>query len=317
MPKKFSFGFVCDPLDGFNREAETTLFWMKELDRLGHSLFVFESKNLFLKQKEVWGQAKQITMTGHPNCFYRTFKEAPKNMATLDCLFLRKDPPFDLAYFHHLLLLSKVENKVLCINSPMALLKHNEKLAALDFPFTPKTYVGSQIEEIIAWGEKQKGGVVIKPLNDAGGRDVYRLNPKDLNRWLTKRLLRRLTWDETSPILVQEFLPATQKGDKRILLWMGKVLGQFLRIPKAGEFRANLHLGGSFHKCSLTVTDRKVIRALGPWSMKEKLYFAGFDMIGNHLTEINVTSPMGIREVNQLYGKKIEQIMIRDILKRL
>ena len=298
MPKKLAFGFVADPVAHFNPESETTLFLMREIERRGHSIFICEPKDLFLKQNEVW--AKGI------------------NLESLDCLFLRKDPPFDLAYLHHLYLLRKLEGKVLMINEPFSILAHDEKLSALDFPYAPKTLVSSDAGQILEWGKRFANGIVVKPIGYSGGNGIRWL--KTNKRRATsdeRRILLKMTDKETRQVICQEFLSAAKMGDKRILMWDGKILGAFLRKPKAGEFRANLHQGGRFVKYRLNACDLKIAKEVGSWCKARGLYFVGLDVIGDHLTEINVTSPMGIREVNVLYGKKVEKTMLDSILKKL
>ncbi len=195
------------------------------------------------------------------------------------------------------------------INPPSAILKHNEKLSALNFPFAPKTWVGSNLDSLKKWAKQFKKGIVIKPLNSSGGRGVH---------WIKRLEIGLRTMDyglrTGQPILAQEFLPAVRNGDKRILLWDGKILGAFLRRPtKKGEFRANLHLGGKFEACTLTTKEKERVKKVAAWCKKENLYFVGLDMIGGYIAEINVTSPMGIRELNALYGVQTEKIIIDDL----
>ncbi|MDO8528182.1 MAG: glutathione synthase [Deltaproteobacteria bacterium] len=319
MLKKLSFGFVADPLDSFDREAETTLFLMREVARLGGSIFVCEAKDLFLKQNEVWGRVKKIEMTENKHCFYRILKETPLNLKTLDCLFLRKDPPFDMAYLKHLWLLEKLEKKVLMVNRPSAIIRFNEKLSSLDFPFAPNTLVSSCAAQILEWSRKFSKGIVLKPLNLSGGLGICWFKKTDIGHRTSdiEKKIKQMTADETEPVIAQEYLSAAKIGDKRILLWDGKILGGFLRIPRAGEFRANLHQGGHFVKTVLTSYDKKIATWVGKWAKKEGLYFVGLDVIGRHLTEINVTSPMGIREVNVLYGLQVERNIIGALVKRI
>ena len=297
MPQKRSFGFVADSPDHFDREAETTLFLIREIERLGHSVFLCEPKDLFLKQNEVW--AKGI------------------NLKSLDCLFLRKDPPFDLAYLHHLYLLVKLEGEVLMINEPSAILEFNEKLSTLDFPFSPKTLVSANMRQICDWARSQKNGVVLKPLHLSGGTNIHWIKRSAVSNQRSAKILKQMTANGLEPIICQEYLMAAKKGDKRILVWDGKILGGFLRKPKPGEFRANLHQGGRFVACELTARDKKIAHKVGKWAKAKGLYFVGLDVIGEHLTEINVTSPMGIREVNVLYGECVEKEIIHSILKRI
>lgn len=318
MPKKFSFGFVADPLDTFNREAETTLFLMREIARRGHDIFVCEPRDLFLRQGEVWALASHIQLVNSKRSFYRILREAPLNLTALDCLFLRKDPPFDLAYLHHLYLLAGLEKKLPMINPPSAILKHNEKLSALNFPFAAKTWVGSRRDLFQKWAGGFANGVVLKPLHSSGGRDVHWIKKSKLQTSKSKKIFAKLTTKESQPILAQEFLPEVREGDKRIVLWNGRCLGAFVRKPtRRGEFRANLHLGGSFEAATLTAADRRIIEKVAPWTKREGLYFAGLDVIGSHLSEINVTSPMGLREINVLTGKRTEKIILNDVEKWL
>lgn len=295
MSKRKIFGFVTDPPETFDREAETTLFLMREIGRRGHTVFACTIGDLYLKQNEVWAGSFPLHKLG--------------------CLFLRKDPPFDMPYLKHLYLLQKLEGRVFMINKPSAILRHNEKLAALDFPFAPKTFVGAKTKEILKWGRKFSQGIVVKPLNQGGGRGIHWIKRSAVSDQRSVQIIRKMTASGMEPIIAQEYLPAAKKGDKRILLWNGRVLGVFLRVPRPGEFRANLHQGGRFVATTLTPRDRKIAEKVGQWAKKEGLYFVGLDVIGKHLTEINVTSPMGIREVNTLYGLQVECDMIGNVLR--
>lgn len=286
MPKQKKIAFVADAPEKFDPDAETTLFLMREVKRRGGEVFLCQPHDLFLKQGECWAD----------------FNGEKMALKKLDAVFLRKDPPFDQAYLYHLWLLAKESKRVPMINAPEAILNYNEKLSPLDFPFTPKTWVGSRADLLRDWGHSFKNGVVIKPLNDAGGRGVRLLRPKDFARLQLKETM-----------VAQEYLPEAKKGDVRILLWNGKILGSFRRIPKKGEFRANLHAGGRFAPHRMTAPQEKIARHLGKWCKRRGLYFVGLDLIGNKVTEINVTSPMGIREVNELYGLRVERKIVGDV----
>lgn len=286
MPKQKRIAFVADAPEKFDPDAETTLFLMREVERRGGEVFLCQPKDLFLKQGVCWGD----------------FGGQKIALKKFTAVFLRKDPPFDQAYLYHLWLLAKVTGKVSMINEPEAILRINEKLSPLDFPFTPKTWVGSRADLLRDWGRSLKNGIVIKPLNESGGRGVRLLRPKDLAHLRLKKTM-----------VAQEYLPEAKKGDVRILLWNGKILGSFRRIPKKGDFRANLHAGGRFAPHRITAPQEKIARHLGKWCKNRGLYFVGLDLIGNKVTEINVTSPMGIREVNELYGLRVERKIVRDV----
>ncbi|MDZ4224334.1 MAG: glutathione synthase, partial [bacterium] len=169
--------------------------------------------------------------------------------------------------------------------------------------------------QIADWARRQKQGVVLKPLNLSGGRGIRRIKRSSVfGSCLSGRQVR---FSVKGPVICQEFLAAAKKGDKRILIWNGNILGAFLRVPKAGEFRANLHQGGKFVATMLTPREIKIAKTVGRWAKKQGLYFIGLDVIGGFLTEINMTSVMGIREVNVLYGKQVEKKIVGDILRRV
>ncbi len=216
---------------------------------------------------------------------------------------MRQDPPFDMAYITATHLLEHVSRRVLVVNDPASVRNAPEKLVAMRFPeLMPPTLVTSDRDEIIAFRARH-GDIILKPLFGNGGAGVFRLTPQDEN---LNALLELFTVLYREPIMVQRYLPAVRAGDKRIVLIDGEAAGAVNRVPAAGEARANLHVGGRAAKSELTPREREICAAIGPMLRAEGLLLVGIDVIGDHLTEINVTSPTGLQEINRLDGVKLE-----------
>jgi glutathione synthase len=227
---------------------------------------------------------------------------------------MRQDPPFDMAYITATHLLEHVSGKVLVVNDPAAVRNAPEKLFATHFPgIMPPTLVSSDRGAILAFRQKHRD-IILKPLFGNGGAGVFRVTPKDEN---FNALLESFAVQYREPIVVQRYLPAVRKGDKRIILIDGEPMGAVLRVPAKGEARANLHVGGKAVKTKLTRREREICAAIGPTLKKQGLIFVGIDVIGDYLTEINVTSPTGIQEINRLDGTTLEKNVWDAIEKRL
>lgn len=304
MTKSFRLGFISDPLEHYDPVAETTLFLMREGARRGATIYQWEPKDIFLQNDRVWGNVKKLEIPLSPTLSLQGrggHKILP--LDAFDCIFLRKDPPFDLPYLHHLYIMMRLEGKTLMVNRPSGILAANEKLLALDFPFHPPTCVASDLATLQAFARKSPTGVVLKPLALSGGEGIVFFKKGVVPKKLP-----------TVPMICQQFIPEIKKfGDKRILLFNGKILGAFARFPKPGEFRANLHQGGHFRPATITTHDKKIVRAVLSTLKKLGLYFVGLDVIGPYLTEINVTSPMGIHEINETQSVQCEQIIFDEL----
>lgn len=302
-----AMGFIADPLRHFDTAAETTLFLMQEAARRGYRILACTPNDLVLKGNEPWAAMQEIELLWprQRDPFYQVHALKQVRLATLAGLFLRKDPPFDLPFLHHLYMLAPLRGIVPMVNDPVAVMQANEKLVALEFPrWTPETLVASDAAALTRFIAGHRQGAVIKPLHAAGGRGVIRIERSEPN---LDALLFAATEGGRWPVVCQEFLPGIIKGDKRILIAGGEPIGAFLRKAKPGEFRANLHLGGSFHKTILTPREKKLATEVGLALAARGLLFAGLDVIDGHLTEINVTSPMGIRELNLTAGGRAER----------
>ncbi len=314
MKKKvFQIGFVADPVESFDREAESTFFLMFEARRRGHLCWVMEPHDIFTHDSEVWGIAQEIEVSQNKKKFEYKIKSVKKiNMEKLNCLFLRKDPPVDLFYYQHLNILELLEGKVLMINAPRGIKKGGEKISPFfERDLSPPSII-TCLPEILEKFIQAHGKIVVKPLHLSGGRGIFILNRHDPDRF---SLFERATENFLQHVLLQKFVTEAQKGDKRILLFNGEILGAFVRVPAKKDFRGNLHSGARFKKSGVTPHEKKIISQLKSRMMADGLYFVGIDFLGPYVSEINTTSPMGIREVNQLYGTHCEETIIKGIEK--
>ncbi len=225
------------------------------------------------------------------------------DLAAMDVILMRQDPPFDMAYITATHLLEHVRDEVLVVNDPVSVRNAPEKLFATHFDgLMPPTLITADRDEILAF-RREHGEIILKPLFGNGGAGVFHLTPADDN---LNALLELFTQLYREPIIVQRYLPEVRQGDKRIILVEGEPLGAVLRVPPAGEARANLHVGGKAVKTALSAREREICAAIGPALREQGLVFVGIDVIGDYLTEINVTSPTGIQEINRFDGVKLE-----------
>jgi len=309
-----SFGFIIDPIDGFDPERETTLFLMHEAQKRKYKILTFTLSDLFYQSGSVFGKAKEIKVEKpspskrNRKPFYNIIRESTVDLTSLNAIFLRKDPPTDLNYFHHLYLLETIQDRVPMINSPRGILKVQEKIYPLRFEkYIPQTCITKKLSVILEFIKTCPSGVVLKPLNSSGGRGVFSFRGIDSNLAVA---VETLTHEGKEDIICQEYLPQVSKGDKRVMLLNGEILGYFLRVPQKGDHRANLHSGGNLTACQLSKKEKMIALEVGEVLKKEGLTFVGLDMIGEKLTEINVTSPMGLREINLTMGGQSEKKVI-------
>lgn len=315
--QNLKIGFLADPINQFDSKAETTFFLMHQAQKEKAAVFIGEIHGLFFNAEKLWFKVQKVELKKRAGQFsYRLGAIQEKLVEDFDVLFLRKDPPVNKAYFEHLafLALAKFKNskKPLMINNPQSLLFANEKLSTQLFQSaSPKTLVSSNYPDISAFIKKQKK-VVIKPLNEAGGRGIYQINWGDPNQ---KELICQQTNGAKTPIIVQKFLPEVKKGDKRVLLFDGEILGSFLRVPAPHDFRGNMHQGATWQKTTVSPKQLEIVDKIKGWLKEQGLYFVGLDFIGDKLTEINATSPMGLRELTDLYQIDAAQIIFKHLRK--
>lgn len=305
--KKLKILIVADPLDHFDPVAETSLFVMREAHRRGHEIFTTTPLEISSLRSQVWGHVHKIEiLKSRKNSWYRILSTKRRELKSFDAILLRKDPPFDLGYLHHLYLLEMISSEVYMMNHPTGIMVANEKLLPLPLgKLTPETLVSAHPKDLMDFIQDHPKGTILKPMGEAGGRGIFYLRgPKADNIKVT---LEAATQGWSQYVIAQSYLTAARRGDKRILLLGREVLGSFLRRPAPGEHRANLHAGGTAHPAPLTRQDQDLVAILLPLLEKLQLDFVGLDIIGGSLIEINVTSPMGIYEVNQTAKTRCER----------
>jgi glutathione synthase len=301
-------GVIMDPIDEINIDKDTTFVLMLEAQQRGHEIYYMELDDLFIRGGTPYGRFRRLYVArARPH--YQLDGTATGALEEFDVLLMRKDPPFDMKFFFVTHLLSLVDaEKCFVMNDPKGLREANEKLYALRFPEQiPQTLVTSDIERLKAFMDELDGEMIIKPLDGSGGSGVFYLNTQDRN---TNAILEAATENGRKLVMGQRYLPEIRQGDKRIIVLNGEPLGAVLRVPLETETRGNIHVGGQCVKTEITERDREICQALAPLLTEDGLYFTGLDVIGSFLTEVNVTSPTGIQEINALNGVRLEKQVI-------
>ena len=292
-----------DPIESIDIGADSTFVLALEAQARGHVLFHYHPRSLVLHQGRVRARARPLTVRREKGNHFTLGAPQVLDLTTVDVVLMRQDPPFDMAYITATHLLEHLPPKVLVVNDPVEVRNAPEKLFVTHFDgVMPPTLIASDRDRIVAFRAKHKD-IILKPLYGNGGAGVFHLKPGDDN---LNALLEMFTARSREPIMVQKYLPAVRKGDKRIILIDGEPGGAVARIPAAGEARANLHVGGRAAKTKLTLRDRELCAAIGPTLKAKGLVFVGIDVIGDYLTEINVTSPTGIQEIDRFDGVCLE-----------
>lgn len=287
-----------DPLETVNVDADSTFFLAEEAQRRGHTLFHYLPRTLRLEGGRVsaTGRAVTVQRTGAPARFgaYETV-----DLAGFDVVLLRQDPPFDLAYITTTHILEAIHPKTLVVNDPAGVRNAPEKLLVTRFPdLMPPTLVSADPAAIRDFRARH-GEIVVKPLFGAGGFGVFHLRPEDDN---LGSLLDMFLAKSPEPLMTQAYIPAVREGDKRVILVEGEPVGALNRVPQAGDARSNMHVGGAAAASRLTPRDREICAAIGPELRARGLTFVGIDVIGDYVTEINVTSPTGLQEIARFDG---------------
>jgi glutathione synthase len=300
--------YIMDPVEIMIPEQDTTFALLQSGQRRGHENFHAELAAIYLTRGEVRARARRVRM--NEIAPFSVLEEAPVDLAVeaFDAVLVRKDPPFDAHYLYVTLLLEHARGKTLIINDPRGLREANEKIYALQFPaFVPRTMVTANRELLLAFPAEVGGKAVIKPLDGAGGFGVLGLSVGDQN---ARAIVDLLTGEGRKPAMIQEYLPAVRQGDKRILLLDGEPLGAILRVPRADDIRSNIHVGGAVEPTDLTPNERTMIQAMAPRLKADGLVFVGLDVIGERLTEVNVTSPTGIQQLGRFTNSRPEDKVI-------
>ena len=301
-------GVVMDPIEKINIDKDTTFVLMLEAQRRGHELYLMELDDLFIRAGTPHSRFRRVHV-GRGTPHYELTDFAAGALEDFDAILMRKDPPFDMKFFFATHLLSLVdERQCFVMNDPKGLREANEKLYALKFPEQiPQTLVASDMERLKAFMSELGGEMIIKPLDGCGGSGVFYLNQSDRN---TNSILEAATDNGRKLIMGQRYLPEIRQGDKRVIMLNGEPLGAVLRVPLETETRGNIHVGGQCVKTEVAARDREICAALAPLLVADGLYLVGLDVIGGFLTEVNVTSPTGIQEINALDGVRLETQVI-------
>ena len=306
--------FVMDPLSRINVAGDSTYMLMLEAAARGWPIWWCTPGDLYADGGQACGRVHSVEVTRElPHFRSASAQDLP--LGFFDVVWMRKDPPFDMSYIFTTYLLDLVPSQTLVLNHPASLRSRNEKMYALQWEeFGPKTLVTREIARAIAFAREAPGKIVLKPWDGNGGRGVLVTQAGDGN---LRSMLETLTRDGQDYVLVQHYLPEIAKGDKRIILIEGEPRGWMMRVPQAGDHRGNMHAGARVEATELTPREAALCAALGPRLREEGLVFVGIDVIGDHLTEINVTSPTGIQEINRLMGTRLEVELTDAVLARL
>jgi glutathione synthase len=301
--------FIVDPLDSFKIYKDTTFAIMREAAARGHELYVMQQEDVLWRTGVVSGNACRLHLTGDGEQWYRIEDAAEIPLQRFDALLMRKDPPFDMEYVYSTYLLELAEAAgARVFNRPRAIRDHNEKMAIARFPgFTAPSLVTRQ-EKLVHDFLAEHGDIILKPLDGMGGASVFRIHREDHN---VNVIVEMLTHYGRRTIMAQRFIPEIRDGDKRVLLIGGKPVPYSLaRVPKPGETRGNLAAGGTGVARELTAREREIAAALGPGLHAQGLLLVGLDVIGDYLTEVNVTSPTCFQEIAEQTGFNVAGMLL-------
>jgi glutathione synthase len=294
-----NIAFQMDPMDGVDIDADSTFALAFAAQERGHNIFHYTPDKLAYIEGRVVAQGQDMVLRRERGDHVSFGPERQADLADLDVVWLRQDPPFDMAYITSTHLLDRVHPKTLVVNDPTWVRNWPEKLMVLDFPeLTPPTAIARDLETLKAFKARHKD-VILKPLYGNGGAGVFRLTPDDRN---LNSLHETFSAINREPLIMQKFLPAVSAGDKRVILVDGEPIGAINRVPADGETRSNMHVGGRPEKIGLTERDLEICATIGPRLREKGQIFVGIDVIGDYLTEINVTSPTGLQELHRFDG---------------
>ncbi len=296
--------FQMDPIDAVDIDADSSFRIAEEAQARGHSLFYYTPDKLAYQEGRITARGWPLTVRRQRGDHFTLGDGAEVDLADFDVVWLRQDPPFDMSYITTTHLLDRIHPETLVVNDPFWVRNYPEKLLVLDFPdLTPPTTVARDLATLKAF-KARHGDIILKPLYGNGGAGVFRLTPEDRNLNSLHELFAVLNRE---PLIAQKFLPDVAAGDKRIILVDGEPVGAINRVPAEGETRSNMHVGGRPEKVGMTERDREICARIGPLLREKGQIFVGIDVIGGWLTEINVTSPTGIQELERFDGLNIAE----------
>ena len=306
MKKKLKIAFLMDPLENLDLKGDTTFALALEAQNRGHTIFFFKPDDLILRSNKVFANICKIELSSINGVDkFKYHKNQVLPISDYDVVMMRQDPPFDLSYITATHILEKLPKSTLVINNPFEVRNAPEKIFVTNYPhLMPKTLITRDLQSIKGFREEFKD-IIIKPLYGNGGQGVFHVLPSDEN---FNSILEMFFNQNKEPLIIQEYLKDVRNGDKRIILLDGEIVGAINRIPQQGESRSNMHVGGQAHKTILTKRDKFICKEISQSLKDKELLFVGIDIIGDFITEINVTSPTGIREIrshDKIYIEKL------------
>lgn len=291
--------FQMDPMEAVDIDGDSSFRLALEAQERGWNVSTYHPDDLAYESGRITARARRVQLQRVKGNHASFGPEEVIDLADVDVVWLRQDPPFDMGYITTTHLLDRLKDQTLVVNDPFWVRNAPEKLMVLDFPdLTPPTTIARSLETLTAF-KAEHGDIILKPLYGNGGAGVFRLTPEDRNMNSLHELFSAINRE---PLIVQKFLPAVAKGDKRVILVDGEPIGAINRVPAAGETRSNMHVGGRPEKIALSERDREICARLGPVLRERGQVFVGIDVIGEWLTEINLTSPTGLQELERFDG---------------
>ena len=317
MARKLRVAVQMDPIESINIDADSTFALMLEAQSRGHELWHYEVRHMALKEgagrpgdgkrlERLFARGHRVKVARRHGAHYEFGAMETIDLGAMDVVLMRQDPPFDMAYITATHMLEHIQPHTLVVNDPASVRNAPEKILVTHFPdLMPPTLVTWDTKAIRDF-RTEYHDIIVKPLFGNGGAGVFRIKPDDEN---LGSLLEMHFARSREPLMVQRYEPAVRQGDKRIILVDGEPAGAINRVPAAGEARSNMHVGGRPEKSPLTDRDREICAAIGPTLRDQGLLFVGIDVIGDFLTEINVTSPTGLQEIARFDGVHIEKLI--------
>ena len=315
MRQKLKIALQMDPLEKLDLKGDSTFILGLEAIKRGFELYFYSPSELIYKNNNVYAKAKILDLAfENGKEIFNYGKIKILKLSSLDIILMRQDPPFNMSYITATHILEKIASQTLILNNPFHVRNAPEKIFVTEFSkFMPDTLITRETDEIIKFKNKNKN-IIIKPLYGNGGEGVFYVKDNDSN---FNVIIENFLNSNEEQFIVQSYIPEVKKGDKRIILIDGEVVGAINRIPAKNENRSNMHVGGKPIKTSLNKNDKLICDTISPHLKAKGLFFVGIDVIGNYLTEINVTSPTGIREINKLNKTNIEKNFWDKALKKL
>ena len=303
-----------DPIEDVDINADSSFRLAEEAQNRGHDLYVYTPNDLTFNRGKIIAKVRSISLKRKIGDHVNFGAVELLALSEFDVIWLRQDPPFDMGYITNTHLLDLIGQKTLIVNNPFWVRNLPEKLLVLEFPdLIPETVISRDLEEIKRFKNEFKD-IIIKPLYGNGGAGIFRLREDDKNLTSLHELFSNMS---SEPLIAQAFLPDVKKGDKRIILVDGEPVGAINRVPKAGETRSNMHVGGKAEPAKLSQRDREICRSIGPILKNRGQVFVGIDVIGDYLTEINVTSPTGIQELERFDKVNIAEMIWHAVEKKV